>query len=46
MDLILQDGKVSGYCKYGLSILQPSLIPVVSDKDVLIKEPITIDGQI
>jgi diaminopimelate epimerase len=46
LDLILQDGKVSQVTvNMGAPILQPSLIPVVSDKDVLIKEPITIDGQ-
>lgn len=46
LDLILRDGKVSQVTvNMGAPILQPSLIPVVSDKDVLIKEPITIDGQ-
>ncbi len=46
LDLTVEDGKVSVVTvNMGAPITKPSLIPVISEKEVMIKEPITIGTQ-
>lgn len=46
LDLTVEEGKVTLVkVNMGSPILKPSLIPVVSDKDILINEPITVGGK-
>jgi len=47
LDLIVEDGKVTYVTvNMGAPITKPSLIPVISDKEIMIKEPITIEDQV
>lgn len=47
LELTVEDGKVTLVTvNMGSPITKPSLIPVISDKDKLIREPITIDDQL
>ncbi len=47
LDLTVENGEVTWVTvDMGAPITKPSLIPVVSDKEILRKEPITIDGQV
>lgn len=46
LDLTVEDGKVSLVTvNMGSPITKPSLIPVISDKEQVVKEPLTIDGK-
>ncbi|MDF2941975.1 MAG: dapF [Herbinix sp.] len=47
LDLTIENGKVTYVTvNMGAPITKPSLIPVISDKEILIKEPITIGDQV
>jgi len=47
LDLHVENGKVKSVTvDMGKPILNPSLIPVKMDKDIIIQEPITVDGKI
>ena len=46
LELFVEEGKVSMVkVNMGSPILEPSLIPVLSDKDVVINEPISVGGK-
>ncbi len=45
LELTVENGEVTWVTvDMGAPITKPSLIPVVSDKEIMIKEPITVDG--
>ncbi|HBI72590.1 MAG TPA: diaminopimelate epimerase [Lachnospiraceae bacterium] len=47
LDLTVADGKVTFVAvDMGKPVLKPSLIPVISDKEIVIKEPINVDNKI
>ena len=47
LELTVENGEVTWVTvDIGAPITRPSLIPVRSDKDILIKEPIVVDGQV
>ena len=47
LDLTVENGKVTFVTvNMGAPITKPSLIPVISDKEIMIKEPITIGDQV
>ena len=47
LDLTVADGKVTFVTvDMGKPVLKPSLIPVISDKEIVIKEPINVDNKI
>jgi diaminopimelate epimerase len=47
LDLTIENGKVTYVTvNMGAPITKPSLIPVISDKEIMIKEPITIGDQV
>jgi diaminopimelate epimerase len=47
LDLTVEEGKVTYVTvNMGTPITKPSLIPVISDKEIMIKEPITIGNQV
>ncbi|MHB8129345.1 MAG: diaminopimelate epimerase [Mobilitalea sp.] len=47
LDLTVENGKVTFVTvNMGAPITEPKLIPVISDKEIMIKEPITIEDQV
>jgi len=47
LDLTVENGKVSYVTvNMGTPITKPSLIPVISDREIMIKEPITVGDQV
>lgn len=47
LDLTVENGEVTWVTvDMGAPITKPSLIPVISDKEILIKEPVTVDGKL